>query len=560
MHKMNGAQLTINLLERYGIDTIAGIPGGTNLPLYDALSQSKIRHILARHEQGAGFMAQGMARSSGKPAVCFATSGPGVTNILTAVADAKLDSIPIICITGQVPQALIGTDAFQEVDTYGMSIPITKHNYLVRSAKELLAVIPNAFRIATEGRPGPVLIDIPKDVQLEMVEFDSWPDMATQAISGQLEDNDIRQAAALINAAQRPILYLGGGIIHGEASEAAIRLAEKGSLPTTMTLMGLGAMPAEHPLALSMLGMHAARYTNMALEECDLLIVAGARFDDRATGKISEFCPGAKVIHIDIDPGEIDKLKTAHVKLVGEVGGILGELITLVDQRQRTEWLARVEILKKEHPFIMPGGDDPLRPYGLIRKIADIVDGEAIIATDVGKHQMWVAQAYPFQRPRQLLTSGGLGTMGFGMPNGIGAALANPDRTVICFSGDGSILMNIQELATAVEHQVNLKIIVLDNTSLGLVRQQQNLFFGARYFACDYQNHVNFVAIARGFGMQAFNLGESEDPIAALTEAINSKGPCLIHVPIGRDEEVYPMVAPGGANREMIGGMDNAEN
>ncbi|MCK4837794.1 MAG: acetolactate synthase large subunit, partial [Desulfobulbaceae bacterium] len=451
-------------------------------------------------------------------------------------------------------------DAFQEVDITGITLPITKHNYLIQQADLLPSCIEEAFYLASSGRKGPVLIDIPKDVQLEMVEFDSWPDMATQAISGQLEDNDIRQAAALINAAQRPILYLGGGIIHGEASEAAIRLAEKGSLPTTMTLMGLGAMPAEHPLALSMLGMHAARYTNMALEECDLLIVAGARFDDRATGKISEFCPGAKVIHIDIDPGEIDKLKTAHVKLVGEVGGILGELITLVDQRQRTEWLARVEILKKEHPFIMPGGDDPLRPYGLIRKIADIVDGEAIIATDVGKHQMWVAQAYPFQRPRQLLTSGGLGTMGFGMPNGIGAALANPDRTVICFSGDGSILMNIQELATAVEHQVNLKIIVLDNTSLGLVRQQQNLFFGARYFACDYQNHVNFVAIARGFGMQAFNLGESEDPIAALTEAINSKGPCLIHVPIGRDEEVYPMVAPGGANREMIGGMDNAEN
>jgi acetolactate synthase-1/2/3 large subunit len=561
MQKMNGAQITIRLLERYGIETIAGIPGGTNLPLYDALSQStSIRHILARHEQGAGFMAQGMARSSGKPAVCFATSGPGVTNLLTAIADAKLDSIPIICITGQVPKSMIGTDAFQEVDTYGMSIPITKHNFLVHSAKELLAIIPDAFRIASSGRPGPVLIDIPKDVQLEMVEFDNWPEIPPQVISGQYEDNDIQQAATLINEAQSPILYLGGGIMHAGASDAAIRLAEKSSLPTTMTLMGLGSIPAEHPLALSMLGMHGARYTNMTLEECDLLIVAGARFDDRATGKISEFCPDAKVIHIDIDPGEIDKLRISDIKLVGDVGIILGELIDAVEQRKRTEWLARVEILKQEHPLILPGADDPLMPYGLIRKIADIVDEEAFIATDVGKHQMWVAQAYPFQRPRQLLTSGGLGTMGFGMPTAIGAALANPERTVVCFSGDGSILMNIQELATAVEHKVNLKVVVLNNTSLGLVRQQQGLFFGERYFACDYENHVDFVTIARGFGMKAFDLGESEDPIAALTDAIQSEGPCLIHVPIGRNEEVFPMVPPGAANKEMIGGANNAKN
>lgn len=555
MYKMSGAQVTIKLLERFGVDIIAGIPGGSNLPLYDALSQSNaIHHILTRHEQGAGFIAQGIARSNDRPAVCFATSGPGATNVMTPIADAKLDSIPIICITGQVPKPLIGTDAFQEIDTYGMSIPITKHNFLVRSAEELLSIIPAAFRIATEGRPGPVLIDIPKDVQLEMVAFASWPELQEKKDVRQYEEEGVEQAAAMINGAEKPILYLGGGIMHGNASDAAVRLAEKNSLPTTMTLLGLGSIPAGHPLALGMLGMHAARYTNMALEECDLLVVAGARFDDRATGKIAEFCPNAKVIHIDIDPGEINKLRAANMQLVGDVGDAFRKMMPMVNQRKRTGWLQRIECLKQEYPFIMPGQDDPCMPYGLIRQVAAIADNETIVATDVGKHQMWVAQAYPFRKSRQLLTSGGLGTMGFGLPAAIGASLANPQKTVVCFSGDGSILMNIQELATAVEHRVNLKIFVLDNTSLGLVRQQQNLFFSKQYFASVYSNHVDFVTIARGFGMQAFALGESADPVATLTEAMQTKGPCLIHVPIGRDEEVYPMVPPGAANKEMIGG------
>jgi acetolactate synthase-1/2/3 large subunit len=477
---------------------------------------------------------------------------------MTSIADAKLDSIPIICITGQVPQPLIGTDAFQEIDTYGMSIPITKHNYLVRSARELLDVIPGAFRIATGGRPGPVLIDIPKDVQQEMIEFAHWPESPQKKCIKEYKEQDIGQAAAMINAASRPILYLGGGIIHGNASDVVIRMAEKNSLPATMTLLGLGSMPADHPLALGMLGMHAARYTNMALEECDLLIVAGARFDDRATGKITEFCPKAKVIHIDIDPGEINKLRVADVKLVGDVGDIFEELLPLVEHRSRKKWLEQVAALKRDYPFIAPGADNPRTPYGLIRQIASTVTDEAIIATDVGKHQMWVAQAYPFRRQRQLLTSGGLGTMGFGMPAAIGACLANPQKTVVCFSGDGSILMNIQELATAVEHQINLKLIVLDNTSLGLVRQQQDLFFRKKYFASEYINHVDFVTIAKGFGMQAFSLDEKEASMALLTKALRSKGPCLVHVPIDRNEEVYPMVPPGAANREMIGGENYA--
>lgn len=559
MHRMNGAQFIVGLLEQYGIKTVAGIPGGSNLPLYDALSQSKvIRHILARHEQGAGFMAQGMARASGRAAVCLATSGPGATNILTAIADAKLDSIPVICITGQVPRAMIGTDAFQEVDTYGMSIPITKHNFLVRSAHELLHVLPEAFRVATHGRPGPVLIDVPKDVQLEPVAFDCWPEYPERSVEQHCEPADIRTAAALINAAERPILYLGGGVVHAGASQTAIRLAEKNGLPATMTLLGLGALPADHPLSLGMLGMHAARYTNLALEECDLLIAAGARFDDRATGKLAEFCPGARVIHIDIDPGEIDKLKTAHVKLVGDAAWVLEALLPLVAENDRRQWLGRVAALKEEHPLLMPGADDPRLPYGLIRQVAALVGDEAIIATDVGKHQMWVAQAYPFCRPRQLLTSGGLGTMGFGLPAAIGAALAEPQRTVVCFSGDGSILMNIQELATAVEQAVNLKVVVLNNTSLGLVRQQQDLFFGRRHFASEYQHAVDFVTIAKGFGMPSFDLGGADNPMAMLAEAFRLAGPCLIHVPVAREAEVFPMVPPGAANREMIGGEHHA--
>lgn len=555
MFRRTGAQIIIELLERQGIRTIAGIPGGANLPLYDALSQSTlIHHVLARHEQGAGFMAQGMARVSGQPAVCFATSGPGATNILTAIADAKLDSIPVICITGQVSQSLIGTDAFQEVDTYGMSIPITKHNYLVRSAAELLQVIPDAFRIACSGRPGPVLIDVPKDVQLQSIEFDQWPAPARPDPQPRFNTADIETAAAMINAAKRPILYLGGGIIQAGASELAVALAEKASIPTTATLMALGAMPTDHPRYLSMLGMHAAPFTNLAMEACDLLIAAGARFDDRATGKLSHFCPNAKVIHIDIDPSELNKLKTAHIGIAADVRQALEVLLPMVHSNARQEWLDEVARLKRAHPMRIPRPTDTRTPYGLILQAASLLDDDTIVCTDVGQHQMFTAQVYPFRRPRQLLTSGGLGTMGFGLPNAIGAALAAPDRTVVCFSGDGSILMNIQELATAAEENLNVKIIVLNNNSLGLVRQQQTLFYGKRIFAADYRNQVDFPTIARGFGVPAFDLATASDPLDTLARAFAHQGPCLIHAPVDANEKVYPMVPPGAANTDMITG------
>jgi acetolactate synthase-1/2/3 large subunit len=553
--KLTGAHIIVQLLERQGVKIIAGIPGGASLPLYDALSQSHIiHHVLARHEQGAGFIAQGLARATGEPAVCFATSGPGSTNILTAIADAKLDSIPVVCITGQVPSAMIGTDAFQEVDTYGMSIPVTKHNFLVRSAAELLRVIPDAFRIAASGRPGPVLVDVPKDVQNQELEFDTWPEPGRPDPAPVFSHSAVQAAAAMINAAERPILYLGGGVIASGAGHLATRLAEQAGLPTTMTLMGLGAMPVNHPRAIGMLGMHAARYTNIALEACDLLIAVGARFDDRATGKVAAFCPQARIIHIDIDPSELDKVKTAHLGIVGDVREVLEALLPLIEEQSRTPWLTQVETLKAQHPLHTPGADDPSTPYGLVLQTARLLDDDAIITTDVGQHQMWAAQVYPLQHARQWLTSGGLGTMGFGLPAAIGAALAYPQRTVVCFSGDGSLLMNIQELVTAVEENVNVKIVLMNNNSLGLVHQQQDLFYGKRLFASDYQSKVDFCAVARGFGMTAYDLATATDPYSTLAHALTTPGPCLINAPIDIQAKVYPMVPPGAANKDMIGG------
>lgn len=556
--QFSGAEIIIKLLERQGIKTIAGIPGGANLPLYDALGQSEtIRHILTRHEQGAGFIAQGMARVTGQPAVFFATSGPGATNTLTAIADAKLDSIPIICITGQVPLSMIGTDAFQEVDTYGLSVPITKHNYLVRSVEELLRVIPDAFRVAASGRTGPVVIDVPKDVQTAMLEFDEWPEPGKCAPGPELIPVEVERAAAMINQAQKPILYLGGGITQSCSAADALTLAEKASLPTVLTLMGLGVVPHDHPLNLGMLGMHAARYTNLAMEECDLLIAAGVRFDDRATGKVAEFCPNAKIVHIDIDPSELDKIKTTTASVSGDIADILEAIMPRIEKNDRSDWLDRISELKKSYPMVIPGSDDPASPYGVILKAAELAGESAIVATDVGQHQMRTAQAYPFKHPRQWLTSGGLGTMGFGMPAAIGAALAAPDRTILCFSGDGSIMMNIQDLATAMEHGVNVKIVLTNNNALGLVRQQQDLFYGKRYYASDYARRVDFVKIAQGFGIDTYDFEGADDPAGLLAEAIAQPGPALIHVPISPDEPVYPMVPPGAANTEMIGGEAN---
>ncbi|EMN5250004.1 acetolactate synthase large subunit [Enterobacter roggenkampii] len=550
--RFTGAQLIVHLLERQGITTVAGIPGGTVLPLYDALSQStQIRHVLARHEQGAGFIAQGMARTQGKPAVCMACSGPGATNLVTAIADARLDSIPLICITGQVPSSMIGTDAFQEVDTYGISIPITKHNYLVRDIAELPQVISDAFRIAQSGRPGPVWIDIPKDVQTAEIEIDVLPEPGERAPAPEFSAESVRDAATMINAAKRPVLYLGGGAIN--AADEIRQFAEKANLPTTMTLMALGMLPKAHPLSLGMLGMHGARSTNYILQEADLLIVMGARFDDRAIGKTEEFCPNAKIIHVDIDRAELGKIKQPHVAIQGDVAEVLAQLIPQTDATDRADWRQLVAELQREFPGAIPTEGDPLSHYGLINAVAACVDDSAIITTDVGQHQMWTAQAYPLNRPRQWLTSGGLGTMGFGLPAAVGAALANPDRKVICFSGDGSLMMNIQEMATAAENQLDVKIILMNNEALGLVHQQQSLFYKQGVFAATYPGMINFMQIAAGFGLHTCDLNAEEDAHAALQAAISRPGPALIHVRIDPEQKVYPMVPPGAANTEMVG-------
>lgn len=559
MFTMTGAELTVSLLERQGIRIIAGIPGGANLPLYDALSRStRIRHVLARHEQGAGFLTQGIARVTGQPAVCFATSGPGATNILTAIADAKLDSVPLICITGQVPRAMIGSDAFQEVDTYGMSIPITKHNFLVREARELLRIIPEAFAIAASGRPGPVLIDIPRDVQTETVSFEQWPDKGEREPVPAFFDGDVEVAASMLNVARRPILWIGGGVLASGAGQEILALAKLASMPVTATLMGLAAIPHDHPLCLGMLGMHAQRHTNMALEACDLILAAGVRFDDRATGKVQEFCPQARIIHIDIDHSELEKLRPASVAILGDIREVLRALLPKVLPTPREEWLRYIEALKDAFPSQIPqeGGHDT--PQMLVRRVGELIAEDAIVVTDVGKHQMWTAQSYPFRPGTGWLTSGGLGTMGFGLPAAIGAALAAPERKVVCFSGDGSLLMNIQEMATAAEQGVNVTVILMNNACLGLVHQQQELFFQANYFSSVYTLDVDFPRIAGGFGWTVWDLAGAKEPDALLVEALAHTGPTLIHVPVDRAEKVWPMVPPGAPNRTMLGGESDA--
>lgn len=572
--KYSGAEILIKLLENHGIEYIAGIPGGFNLPIYDALYKSKkIKHILARHEQGAGFIAQGISRTTNKPGVCFATSGPGATNLLTAIADAKLDSIPLIAITGQVSLDAIGTDAFQEVDAYGLTIPITKHNFLVRDPYDLLTIIPEAFKIASEGRPGPVLIDIPKNIQTSIIECDEYflndgskqkntiesiasADTNSAATIKEKNKTSLKKStllciAELINDSRRPIIYAGGGIINSDASRELYSLAKKNNIPVALTLMALGAFPHDDSLNLGMLGMHGAPYTNYLLNEADLILALGARFDDRATGDINTFCPNAQIIHIDIDASEINKIKNTNLSMVANVKDFLIELLPYINEKERKHWTQRIACFKEKYP--LPSYEEDLHPANIIPFIGSKVDSSTIVTTDVGEHQMWVAQRYPFNEPKTLLTSGGLGTMGFGLPVAIGAALANKNTPVICFSGDGSILMNIQELATLADFNLNVKVIILSNHHLGLVRQQQELFYNGHYIASKFISNPNFKVIADGFGINSIDLSSEENPLEKLEEILNITGPYLINIPIEECEKILPMVAPGKSNIEMIG-------
>lgn len=551
--KHNGAEITIKLLEIHGIKEIAGIPGGSSLPLYDALYNSNIKHILTRHEQGAGFIAQGMARSTGRAAVCFATSGPGATNLLTAIADAKMDSVPMVAITGQVPYVFVGTDSFQEVDTYGLTIPISKHNFLVRSVEELLYVIPEAFRLAESGRPGPVVIDLPKDVQLAEYEVEEWPE-PYEKIEIETYTDDIKTIAEEINAAKKPVLYVGGGIISAEASTELYEFAKKNNIPVATTLMGIGCFPHDDILHLGMLGMHGARYTNLLLNEADLIIAIGVRFDDRAVGNINKFCPDAKIIHFDVDDVEINKVKDVDLFIHGDTKVILSEMISYIDNNERDSWISEIRNYKSKYPLVKPGKEDVFHPINIIEYVSAIAKEDAIITTDVGQHQMWTAQVYPVKKPRTLLTSGGLGTMGFGLPAAIGAAVANPGKQVICFSGDGSILMNIQELATLADLDLNVKIIILNNGQLGMVKQQQELFYKKHYIASKFETNPDFATIGKGFNIKGRDLRNEIKPMEALKELLLEEGPCIISIPISNAENVLPIVPPGAGNIEMLGG------
>lgn len=554
--KYNGAEIVIKLLENEGVEYISGIPGGFNLPLYDALYKSKkIKHILARHEQGAGFIAQGISRSTNKVGVCFATSGPGVTNLLTAIADAKLDSIPLVAITGQVPLSAIGTDAFQEVDAYGLTIPITKHNFLIRNIHELFTVIKEAFKIALEGRPGPVLVDIPKNIQNEFIDLEDFPsEIASENLPKRdaIKSSTLYCIAELINDSKKPIIYAGGGVVNSNASSNLYKIAKKNNIPVSLSLMGLGAFPCDDELSIGMLGMHGAPYTNYLLNEADLILALGVRFDDRATGNIEKFCPNASIIHIDIDPSEINKVKTSSLSMIANVDDFLEDILPHIETKSRNTWRERVKCFKSKYP--LPSYKNILHPANIIPFVGNIVPSDAVITTDVGQHQMWVAQRYPFKLPKALLTSSGLGTMGFGLPVAIGAALANKDKIIISFCGDGSILMNIQELATLADFNLNVKVIILNNHHLGLVRQQQQLFYNEHYIASKFISNPNFKMVAEGFGIQSCDLGNEEKPLEKLKELLTVEGPCVINIPIEETENVLPMVPPGKSNIDMIGG------
>jgi len=552
-----GARTLIEALQREGVDTIFGYPGGVVLPIYDELYDSSIRHILVRHEQAAAHAADGYARASGRVGVCLATSGPGACNLVTGIATAYMDSIPIVALTGQVPTALLGNDAFQESDITGITIPITKHNYLVKKAADIDRVVREAFYIARTGRPGPVLIDLPKDVTMGEVDEVSSPPPPETSLRGYQPtyDGHVRQidkALDLIARAERPLVYAGGGVILSGASTELREFVETAAIPVTTTLMGLGAIPGDHPLNLGMLGMHGTQAANYAVTECDLLIAIGVRFDDRVTGKIEAFAPNAQIIHIDIDPAEIGKNKKVDVPIVGDVGRVLRAMLARMQKHGDTaNWVNRAGTWKAQFPPSYRD-DDRLRPQYVIQQLSDLMKGEGIVTSEVGQNQMWTALYYCFKRPRSWITSGGLGTMGYGFPAAIGAHFARPDETVVDVAGDGSFQMNIQELATVARNNIPVKVVILNNMYLGMVRQWQELFYDRRY-AYTELSPVDFVKVANAYGVEGIRVEEKAEVREALETALGHDGPFVLDFRIEREENVFPMVPAGAAINEMIG-------
>jgi len=547
--KMTGAQIICESLVKEGVEVIFGFPGGAVLPLYDTLPQyPQLRHILVRHEQCAAHAADGYARVTGKVGVCFATSGPGATNLVTGIANAYMDSSPIVAITGQVARPFIGKDAFQEVDITGITIPITKYNHLVLDVGSLARILKEAFYLAQTGRPGPVLLDVPRDVFIDQVDFHYPARVNLPGYKPTLQGHpaQIKKAAEVINGAQRPLILAGRGVIISRAEEELKQLAETVQIPVVNTLLGVCSFPESHILSFGWLGMHGMAYANMAVEECDVLIAIGMRFDDRATAKVSAFAPHARVIHIDIDPAEIGKNVRVDVPIVGDAKAVLNALNKQVTASEHVDWLERLELLRKEHPSTDIRDSDGLLPQYVVRKIYEITRGEAIIATGVGQNQMWAAQHYWFDRPSSLVSSGGLGTMGFGLPSAIGAKVGCPDRTVWCIDGDGSLQMTIQELATIVQDKIAVKIAVLNNGYLGMVRQWQELFYGKRYVATPLAG-PDFVKIAEGYGLSGLRVTRKEEVAPAIEQAMADPGPFLVDFRVEPEENVYPMVPPGAA-------------
>ena len=554
--KLTGAQIICESLVKEGIEVIFGFPGGTILPLYDTLPQyPQLRHILVRHEQGAAHAADGYARATGKVGVCMATSGPGATNLVTGIANAHLDSSPVVAITGQVARPFIGKDAFQEVDISGITLPITKHNYLVLDVGSLAKVVKEAFYLARSGRPGPILIDVPRDIFMEQTEFNypSKVDLPGYKPTLQGHPAQIKKAAKLINEAQRPLIIAGRGVIISGAYAELKQLAETAQIPVVTTLLGIGCFPESHILSFGMLGIHGMAYANMAVEAADLVIAIGMRFDDRATAKVSGFAPHASIIHIDIDPAEIGKNVPVDVPIVGDVKLVLNVLNKLIISTEHIDWFRQLEGWRKEHPSTAIRDCEGLLPQLVIRKIYEVTQGEAIIVTGVGQNQMWAAQHYWYNKPNSLISSGGLGTMGFELPAAMGAKVGCPDTTVWCIAGDGGFQMTIQELATIVQEKVAVKIAIINNGYLGMVRQWQELFYGRRYVATPLSG-PDFVKIAEAYGLPGLRVRHKEEVVPAIEQAMEEQGPFLIDFVVEPEENVYPMVTPGAALTEVLEG------
>ncbi|MGI8556791.1 MAG: biosynthetic-type acetolactate synthase large subunit [Solirubrobacteraceae bacterium] len=558
---MRAVDAVMECLKAEGVDVVFGLPGGANLPTYDAFYDAGIRHVLVRHEAGGGHAAQGYAKATGKVGVAFGTSGPGATNLVTPIMDAMMDSVPVVFFTGQVRTDLLGTDGFQEADTIGITMPAVKHSFMIQHPLEIPRVIHEAFHIARTGRPGPVVVDIPVDLSRADIPYEPVSDVHLPGYQPTTEGNQkqIRQAAKALASARRPVIYAGGGVINANAAGELREFATSDRFPVTCTLMGLGGFPAPHPQWLGMLGMHGTRTANYAMDEADLICAVCARFDDRITGKLDEFAPRAKFIHIDVDPAEISKNIPAHIPIVGDAKHVLAKLLVeyralAADPARLEEWWSRIEAWRERHPLrYEDSADTEIKPQFAVQALFRATEGRAIVSSDVGQHQMWTAQYYDFPEPRRWINSGGLGTMGFGLPAAMGAQVGCPDKLVCCVSGDGSVQMNAQELATCAQNEIPIKVFILNNGYLGMVRQWQELFWDRRYSQVDMGNFPDFVKLAEAYGCTGMRFEDKSTLVEDIKRAIETPGPVLVDVRVTREENTYPMISPGAAARDMVG-------